>query len=573
MDKYKLFFTCTASLLFMSSCYDLDRFPEDQLSAGTFFQMQDHADQAMMGVYTIMRDESLFGRQFSFDCLGGVASCGWDGNSPLSIARGLYSATDGYTIGNKFQILYEGVARANIVLQNVDKCDMSDELKSRYKAEARFMRGLYYFTLLDFWGGVPLYDENTIVMEDFSNMLNPRSSADDVRKFIIQDLDDAIAHLPAKWDDTNKGRATSGAAMALKGKVLLYNKQYQEAATCFESVVNSNEYALYPDYADLFKSGGDESSEMIFAIQNIGGIGQNYGMPTTFYMGNRTSFGSCWNSTMPSTDFVDSYEWNDGRPFDWDEVIPGFNESDEVKEKTFYATLSDDLKQVKTYPAAKDTLLNMYSKRDPRMMASVILPYTTYKGWYANAPMDAEYVITAVAGQTNEANGFIRVDGNWEMYLFRKFVAEYDMDGAITDRAHTPINFPLIRYADVLLMLAECYNQMDRQEEAVELINQVRARVGMPEINSGPDYLQANTKEEVFKRIKHERAVELAGEGLSFSDMKRWGLLETVAGEVKGFTGRFYYNRVVQKRDYLWPFPNSEVEKNPSLKENQNPGW
>ena len=529
MNKYKLFFTCAASLLFMSSCYDLDRYPEDQMSAGTFFQTQDHADQAMMGVYSQMTHDDVFGRQFGFDCLGGVGA-GYDAPSYPNIGRGTYTTTEG-AVGNKFKQLYEGVARANIVLQNVDKCDMSDELKSRYKSEARFMRGLYYFTLLDFWGGVPIYDEKTIVAEDFSNMMNPRSSADEVRTFIIQDLDDAIANLPAKWDDTNKGRATSGAAMALKGKVLLFNKQYKEAATCFESVVNSGEYALYSDYADLFKPGGDDSSEMIFAIQNIGGIGTDFGMPTTFYMGSRASFGSCWNNVMVATDFVDSYEWTDGRPFDWNEVIPEFNESDDVKKATFYATLNKGLDKVETYPAAKDKLLDMYSKRDPRMMASIILPYTTYKGWYANAPMDTEYIITAKSGQANEKNGFIRVNGNYEMYLWRKFVAEYDMNGAINNRADTPINFPLIRYADVLLMLAECYNQTDQQSKAVDLINQVRARVGMPGLNSGPDYLKATTKDEVFNRIRHERAVELAGEGHSFSDMKRWKLLESLDGK------------------------------------------
>lgn len=449
MNKYKLFFTCAASLLLMSSCYDLDRYPEDQLSAGTFFQTQEHADQAMMGVYSQMTHNDVFGRQFGFDCLGGVGA-GYDAPSYPNIGRGTYTTTEG-AVGDKFKQLYEGVTRANIVLQNVDQCDMSDELKTRYKSEARFMRALYYFTLLDFWGGVPIYDETTIVAEDFSNMLKPRSSAEEVRTFIIKDLDEAIAHLPADWDESNKGRATSGAAMALKGKVLLYNKQYQEAATCFENVINSGKYALYSDYENLFKPGGDESSEMIFAIQNIGGVGTDFGMPMTFYMGSRASYGSCWNNVMAATDFVDSYEWKDGRAFDWNEVIPGFNENDAVKK--------------------------------------------------------------------------------------------------------------------------ECYNQTDQQTKAVDLINQVRARVDMPGLNSGPSYLQATTKEQVFERIRHERAVELAGEGLSFSDMKRWGLLETLAGEVKGFTGQFYYNRVVQSRDYLWPIPNNEIQKNPSLKEDQNPGW
>lgn len=87
-------------------------------------------------------------------------------------------------------------------------------------------------------------------------------------------------------------------------------------------------------------------------------------------------------------------------------------------------------------------------------------------------------------------------------------------------------------------MLAECYNQTDQQTKAVDLINQVRARVGMPGLNSGPSYLKATTKDEVFKRIRHERAVELAGEGHSFSDMKRWDCSNPWL-QSKGFTGQF----------------------------------
>ena len=292
--------------------------------------------------------------------------------------------------------MYEGISRANVLLQNVDNCDMTDELKTQYKAEARFMRALYYFELLNYFGGVPIYDETTVVAEDFLNMTKARNTAEEVRTFIIADLDAAIASLPEAWDADNTGRATSGAANALKGKVLLYNQQYDEAATYFEAVRNSGQYALYADYAGLFEPEGDASSEMIFAVQNIGGIGQDYGMPTTFYMGSRSSYGSCWNNVMAATNFVDSYEWKDGRPFDWNEVIPGFNESDDALSQStaFYATLNDKYTEVTAYPAARETLLEMYDQRDPRMQASIILPYTWYEGWYANARMDCEYVIT-----------------------------------------------------------------------------------------------------------------------------------------------------------------------------------
>lgn len=578
MKKYKLFITLAASLFLTSSCYDLDVYPEDQLSSGTFFQTQDHADQIMMGVYSQMQSDDIFGRQFGLDCLGGIGS-GYDPASYAVIGRGTYNSTSGLVTG-KFKNLYEGIARANILLQNVDRCDMSDELKLRYKAEARFMRALYYFTLMDFFGPVPVYDESTIVAEDFMNMLEPRKSLEEVRKFIIDDLDNADTYLPTEWDASNAGRATKAAAMSLKGKVLLYAKEYEAAKECFEAVVTNKEgkygeKELYPDYAGLFKPGGDESSEMIFAIQNIGGVGQDFGMPTTFYMGSRASYGSCWNNVMASIDFVDSYECKDGKPFDWNDYFEGYNENIDIRKEVLYAKL-DNSKKVVTYPASREKLLEMYENRDPRMKASIILPYTHYAGWVKNAPKDTEFILLEKQGDAHENNGFIRVNQNYQLYLWRKFVAEGNMDGAINNRTDTPINFPIIRLADVYLMLAECYNQMENgdQEKAVYYINKVRNRasVNMPEINNGKPWMEARTKEEVFARIRHERAVELAAEGWSFSDMRRWGLLEEVAGPVKDIVNKKLYDRVVNERDYLWPIPQDEIDKNPNLRPN-NPGW
>ena len=578
MKKYKLFITLAASLFLTSSCYDLDVYPEDQLSSGTFFQTQDHADQIMMGVYSQMQSDDIFGRQFALDCLGGIGS-GYDPASYAVIGRGTYNSTSGLVTG-KFKNLYEGIARANILLQNVDRCDMSDELKLRYKAEARFMRALYYFTLMDFFGPVPVYDENTIVAEDFMNMLEPRKSLEEVRKLSIDDLDNADTYLPTEWDASNAGRATKAAAMSLKGKVLLYAKEYEAAKECFEAVVTNKEgkygeKELYPDYAGLFKPGGDESSEMIFAIQNIGGVGQDFGMPTTFYMGSRASYGSCWNNVMASIDFVDSYECKNGEPFDWNDYFEGYNENIDIRKEVLYAKL-DNSKKVVTYPASREKLLEMYENRDPRMKASIILPYTHYAGWVKNAPKDTEFILLEKQGDAHENNGFIRVNQNYQLYLWRKFVAEGNMDGAINNRADTPINFPIIRLADVYLMLAECYNQMENgdQEKAVYYINKVRNRasVNMPEINNGDSWMEARTKEEVFARIRHERAVELAAEGWSFSDMRRWGLLEEVAGPVKDIVNKKLYDRVVNERDYLWPIPQDEIDKNPNLRPN-NPGW
>ena len=574
MKRYKEILVSMASLLLLGGCYDLDRYPYDQVSSGTFWKTESQAKQGMMGVYNVMKSENAFGTVYGLDCLSDLG-VGYDDPGYVNVYLGTYTARTGQIV-NRWQTLYDGVVRANTVIQNIASVETTDDIKNQYIAEAKFMRALYYSTLMNFFGGVPLYDETLIVDKDFNNMMEPRATLEATRNFILADLDAAITSLPVKWDNSNYGRATKGAAYALKGKVLLFDKQYAAAAANFEEIVNDPTgkgygYALYASYEDLFKPTGDQSSEMIFAIQNSGGVGLDYGMPMTFYMGSRSSFGSCWNNVMASTDLADMYEYKDGRPFNWNEIVPGFNESATVKDKTFRATLSADKKTVVAYPQSKELLLEMYKQRDPRMNISLILLYTNYKGWVSNARKDCEFV---VAVGTNESNGFIRNNKQWDSYLWRKFVAEYNMDGGINNRAHTPINFPLIRYADVLLMLAECYNETGKQAEAVALINQVRQRpsVNLAALNSGPSWLEARTKEQVFQRIKQERAVELAGEGHRFDDLRRWGLLMTLSNkEEYGFTGKRYFTRVVTERDYLWPIPATEIEKNDAL--TQNPGW
>lgn len=585
MKMTKIIAQTIAAILLMpaTSCYDLDRTPGYQVSSEAFFQNETHCKQAMMAVYHIMISNNAFGVMTEFDGLGPIANLTNGGDYAF---RNL--TTNTYDSGNsnvksRWQVYYEAVARSNNVLQNIDRADMSDELKMRYKAEARFFRGLFYFSLLDLWGGVPIYDETFDVGANYMNMLYPRNSAEEVRQFILNDLENAYEYLPAQWEASDYGRVTSGAALALKGKVLLYAKRYAEASECFAEVINSNRYSLYPNYAGLFTKEGDSSDEMIFAIQGMGGLGSDIGVALPYYLGSRSTFTTngtgCMNYVFPSDRLVEEYEWADGRPFDWEEFIPGFktdvssNKSNPypTRYKTFIATLGSD-KKVKTYPEAKDKLIKMWRERDPRLNCNVILPYTHYTGWYNQMPVDLEFV---VCKKIEDGKGMIRLDKDRLCYLWRKFVPEGDLGGLIHSAESSPINFPLIRYADVLLMQAECLNELGRLNEAVELINQVRARpsVNMPGINSGPEYLAANSKEEVFNRIRHERMCELAGEGFSFSDYRRWGCLEELDGVVEGhMTGEYIFStRVITPRQYLWPIPLVEIDRNPDLE--QNPGY
>lgn len=562
-------------VLTFNSCYKLDRAPFDKPSTDNFWQTEAHAKSAIMGVYSQLKQQHVFGILSSTDCLSDIG-LGYDPPGYGSFSNGVYTPREEYVVG-KWQNTYDGVMRANAVIRNAaEATGISDSIKTLVTNEAKFLRALYYFHLLDYFGGVPLYDETVVLDKDFNKLLNPRSTVEETRSFILKDLDAAISKLPAKYPTAEYGRATKGAAIALRGKVHLYAGNYQAATTDFEDLVNNAAtygYALYPSYPDIFLPAGHKSGEMVFAIQNLGGIGTESGMPMTWYMGTRASFGSCWNNNMPSITLADMYELKDGKKFNWNDFVPGYNESNAVKTETFVATLSADAKSVATLPKNYDQLLAMYAQRDPRMQQTLIVPYSFYNGWVGNATKQCRHV---VATGVNESNGFLRNNKGWQTYFWRKFVAEGNMNGLITSRNNTPINFPLIRYADVLLMLAECYNEQNRPADAVRYINMVRQRpsTNLPALNSGPAWLAANSKQEVFSRIVQERAVEFAGEGTRFSDIRRWKLAETMLNNKKELqlNGSEALTRKFIAKDYLWPIPAEEIEINPALLPN-NPGW
>lgn len=572
MKKYILLLAAAG---LMSSCYDLDQYPHDQLNSGTFWKTEAHAYQGMVAMYETLRNENVFGAYYNLDALGEIAMDINNWQMP-TIIKGTYGDRTGY-IQSKWQSSYNGVFRANLLLQNIDGVDMSDEQKALYKGEAKFMRALYYFHLMDFYGGVPLYDETTIVDQEFMNMKKPRSTAEETKKFILNDLDEAINVLPVKWESSQYGRATRGAALALRGKVKLYTKDYSGAKADFEEIVKDPQgrgygYRLNDSYPDLFTLEGDQSDEIIFSIQCVNGTNNNYGLPYCLRLGTRSAFGGCWNNNMPTDILADMYEYKDGRPFSWDEIYPGFSTDRALQKSIFQATLTADKKSVAQYPADKDKIRAIYESRDPRLEQTLITPYAHWLGCSGRTPRDIEYVL---AVGVNEANGFIRDNLGQYNYYWRKFVPEGDMNGILEDRSYSPVDFPLIRYADVLLMLAECYNETNQPDEAIDMINQVRQRpsTNMPALNSGAAWLEAHSKEEIFERIKHERAVELACEGHRFSDLRRWGIAkETLNYEYDDILGVFRFTRIFEDRDYLFPIPAVEFERNTELGA-QNPGW
>ena len=570
--------TMLLAAMTFTGCYDLETYPGDKVNEGTFYKTGDHAHQGLMGIYGMLRLNEAYGYQFCFDHLGDIAY----GYNYYMMFLATYTDRDG-TIQAHWQTFYDGIHRVNTFIRSVKgmRGIITDEQINEYVAEAKFLRAMFYFSLTDLFGGVPYYDESTNVNEEFMNLKQPRSSLEEVRAHILEDMDEAIKYLPVEHAASEYGRATKGAAYALRGKVHLYDKEWQSAINDFEEIVynksNNYGYALDDDYARVFKLyNGAKSPETVFSIQNKSGVGTEYGMQIQALMGCRGAYGSCWNNTVPSTQLVDMYEFKDGRPFNWDEIFPGYNAMTPEQRKELLSVEMDGSGTIVGLREADTAkILSAYTCRDPRLMATVIVPYSHYMGNIGRTTnVDLIFALDHnLAGNAN--GGTIQNNAGWVSYLYRKFVTEGDQGGAISNRLHTPFAFPLIRFADVLLMLSEAYNEAGQLDKAVTEFNKVRARVGMPGLNSGPAWMVVSNKEQMAERIRKERAVEFAGEGLRFSDLRRWGyeIAHKTLNNVDAVNiyGEPIYTHLFTERDMLWPIPGVERERNKEL--TQNPGW
>lgn len=570
--------TMLLAAMTFTGCYDLETYPGDKVNEGTFYKTGDHAHQGLMGIYGMLRLNEAYGYQFCFDHLGDIAY----GYNYYMMFLATYTDRDG-TIQAHWQTFYDGIHRVNTFIRSVKGMGgiITDEQINEYVAEAKFLRAMFYFSLTDLFGGVPYYDESTNVNEEFMNLKQPRSSLEEVRAHILEDLDEAIKYLPVEHAASEYGRATKGAAYALRGKVYLYDKEWQSAINDFEEIVynksNNYGYDLDDDYARVFKLyNGAKSPETVFSIQNKSGVGTEYGMQIQALMGCRGAYGSCWNNTVPSTQLVDMYEFKDGRPFNWDEIFPGYNAMTPEQRKELLSVEMDGAGAIVGLREADTAkILSAYTCRDPRLMATVIVPYSHYMGNIGRTT-NVDLIFALDHNLSGNANGgTIQNNAGWVSYLYRKFVTEGDQGGAISNRLHTPFAFPLIRFADVLLMLSEAYNEAGHLDKAVTEFNKVRTRVGMPGLNSGPEWMVVSNKEQMAERIRKERAVEFAGEGLRFSDLRRWGyeIAHKTLNNVDAVNiyGEPIYTHLFTERDMLWPIPGVERERNDAL--TQNPGW
>lgn len=568
-----------ASLLTACQTDLMDLKPYDSISSENMWTSENLADMGVAGIYNVLRTENIAGALYVFDSYGVTSDYR---NGDYTLLRGNITTSDGL-FSSYWKNHYEGISRANDAIVNLPQTPMADDKKERLIAEAKFLRAFFYYKLNIMYKGVPLYLE-PIDVEDYTKS---RNTENEVWEQILSDLDDAIKanSLPNiyKQGDSNYGRITKGAAYALRGKAYMWMKEWNKAEADFVEVGKLG-YELYKgDYKSLFKEANEQCCEMIFSLQCIGE--PTYGNDYSFKYGSRVTFGSCWNHHLVSTDFVDTYEGKDGKPFNWDDFIPGYNNMKPESRSVYFLrdNMTDDEKTKMAEDGAdlslylsqgnEDRIKAVYENRDPRLQATVITPYSQYLGAF-NATSYTYTLRWPYRGYDNKEPFDLKTaTNNRYYYLFRKFVAEGASE--IPNREYSQIDIPIIRYADVLLSLAECLNEQGRMDEAVKYVNEVRTRAGVAELNSNA-YTKVTGQENMRERIRNERRWEFAGEGVNFFDEMRWKTLH----ESKMFKGSGLKQiwgamqaSYTWAGDYLyqWAIPRSEIQMNNNLK--QNEGW
>jgi tetratricopeptide (TPR) repeat protein len=207
-----------------------------------------------------------------------------------------------------WNVLYQGIKRANVVIEKLPPIDMDENLKTRYITEARFLRGLYYFDLVRAFGGVPL------VITTETALKVPRSTEEETYQLIIDDLEFAANNLPAKseYGPSDLGRATNGAANALLARMYLFRGDFENAENYALAVIGSNEYGLEDQFEDANGEAGEHGIESVFEIGAVATDGQN-GNQYANTQGVRGTPNRGWGFNRPSIDLRDAFEQDDPR--------------------------------------------------------------------------------------------------------------------------------------------------------------------------------------------------------------------------------------------------------------------
>lgn len=542
MKKYLSIIAAALLMGSFSSCSDfLDRYPLEELSDESFWKTEKDAEMAVSNLYNVLptwdTDEAIN----SDDAVHGIK---WAAGNQ---SKGVYDPSDYGWSGE-----YGYIRQANLILEKIQEMDLSEDAYKKLEGQARFFRAYTYFTLIRSFGAVP-YIDKPLELTDVENIT--RTPKDEVYAKVMEDFDIAIADLPVQWDETNSGRITKGAAMAMKARAALYYNNWQTAMDEAKKVMDLGQYELYDKdntgrYKELFWEVADGCDEFILSVQ--------FNAPTrTHYLIGWECFPTLgWGGLNPTQSLVDAFEDINGAP---------------IANSTIYDST------------------NPFANRDPRLEVNVLHDGETMYG-----------VTIKVAPLSSSGNTGIGQHGDATAtgYYQQKWLdPSIDPQSTGWDMGK---DWVVIRYAEVLLTYAEAKNELSPLDpSAFDAVNQVRRRVGMPDLQNTdptkPTY--CGTQDDLRKRIWNEWRVEFALEGGKRQwDIRRWGIAKDVlnapfeglrytlvddpnapkgdngkkcilyVGEPLKLAGSHY-----EDHNYLLPIPQTEIDLNPKLE--QNPGY
>lgn len=312
----------------------LDKTPKDRLSPATFYQNESQCKQALMGIYNAIQPNATPSHFYQFDFMSDNGYCqdSWQGSREVGE---WLTNTSSWAPNTKWTMDFTIISRANEFLQDISNASVSETVKTQMSAEAKFLRGYAYADLITYFGDVPLITKVLALSDAYVS----RTAKSDVLTQILADLNDAATDLPISYSGTDVGRATKGAALAYKTKILLYNEKWAEAAQAAQDVIDLGAYSLFSNYETLFDEAHENNVEVIFDIQYI---------PTTQSQPWPTSALSLssWPTANVTADLINSYYMTNGLPIT--DANSGYNDQDPFK------------------------------NRDPRLAASVVLPGSSF---------------------------------------------------------------------------------------------------------------------------------------------------------------------------------------------------
>lgn len=510
----KLSIIWMAGLLVMTtlgSCRKfLDKEPLDAPSMGTFWANAEQATLWVNNLYNALGtvEESIY-EAYSDNAFGRA------GAGANNIANGLYETIDARVAA---EWSYRYIRLCLEFFENVDRVpNLSPALKNELMGQTRFILAYRYYKMVTFFRDVPLVTQSLPV----ENSDMAKSTKEEVLTYILDQLNTAINELPLTWPAAGNGRATKGAAMALKARVLLYNNRWDEAAATSKAIRDLNLYALHPNFDQLFLSTYNNATKEIILARQYAAVANTHDINLRYapvHLNGQALI-------LPTAELEAAFQMRDGLS--------------KTESPLFTPT-------------------NPYADRDPRYYHTFLWHGVNLNG----------SVVNMTGPEYNFAFTYL---------YFKKYIAEFK------DRFRpSHVNWSLFRYADVLLMYAEATNEATGPADDVyAAIDSIRLRAGMPVI----DRVRYASKESLRDFIRNERRVELAGEGLRYFDIIRWRIAETVLNQtirstnIEQWTGNprdannnpILKMRQVQVRTfnpakhYVWPIPQTAIDRSKLL--------